>query len=249
MKRLLVVLLALLAPGCKSHTQIAPEDRAALEHTLSGPEADRFLRQSMYITPFFGDASKRLLTPYPPQEVLLLNDTKGQTLNPGPIEATLPAGSKARIRKIEFPTAWAVTERILYSPRTLPWVYVDVEGAPKGPPLVFVLPGNLKTREEVLAEVGRTLATQDPATQLASFPEPVREAIRQKKSVQDMPAEALEMSWGPPEKVRRTLEGSLRNEEWIYPGGLRHAFLSDGRLVKVEETPAPPQNVSPGSKP
>lgn len=249
MKRLLVVLLVLLGTGCTSHTQIAPEDRASLEHTLSGPEADRYLRQSMYITPFFGDASKRLLTPYPPQEVLLINDTKGQTLNPGPIEATLPAGAKARIRQIEFPTAWVVTERILYSPRTLPWVYVDVEGAPKGPPLVFVLPSTLKTREEVLAEVDRTLTRQDPAAQLAAFPQPVQEAVRQKKSVQDMPAEALEMSWGPPEKIRRTLEGTLRNEEWIYPGGLRHAFLSDGRLVKVQETPTPPQNLSPSSKP
>lgn len=249
MKRLLVVLLVLLGTGCTSHTQIAPEDRASLEHTLSGPEADRYLRQSMYITPFFGDASKRLLTPYPPQEVLLLNDTKGQTLNPGPVEATLPAGSKVRIRQIEFPTAWVVTERILYSPRTLPWVYVDVQGAPKGPPLVFVLPSTLKTREEVLAEVDRTLTKQDPAAQLAAFPPPVQEAIRQKKSVEDMPAEALEMSWGPPEKLRRTLEGTKRNEEWIYPGGLRHAFLSDGRLVKVEEKPTPPQNLSPSSKP
>jgi len=248
-KRLLVVLLALLGSGCKSHTQLAPGDRTSLEQMLSGPEADRFLRQSMYITPFFGDASKRLLTPYPPEEVLLLNDTQGQTLNPGPIEATLPAGSKARIRQIEFPTAWVVTERILYSPRTLPWVYVDVEGAPKGAPLVFVLPGNLKTREEVLAEVARTLARQDPSAQLAAFPQPVQDAIRQKKSLQDMPAEALEMSWGAPEKIQRTLEGTQRNEEWIYPGGLRRAFLTDGRLVRVEESPKPAQNLSPGSKP
>jgi hypothetical protein len=233
-KRLLAVLLALWGSGCKTHTQVAPEDRASVEQTLSGPEADRFLRLSMNVTPFFGDASKRLLTPYPPDEVLLLNDTKGQTVNPGPVEATLPAGARARIRKVEFPTAWVVTERILYSPRTLPWVYVDVEGAPKGPPLVLVLPGNLKTREEFLAEVGRYLTAQDPAAQLAAFPEPVREAIRQKKALTDMPAGALEFSWGYPEKIQRTLEGTVRNEEWSYPGGRRRAFLSDGRLVRVE---------------
>lgn len=235
MKRLLVILLALWGSGCKSHTQLAPEDRSALEQTLTGVEADRFLRMSMNVTPFFGDASRRLLTPYPPDEVLLLNDTKGQTIPPGPIEATLPAGARARIRKVEFPTAWVVTERILYSPRTLPWVYVDVEGAPKGPPLVLVLADNLRTREEVLAEVGRYLTTQDPAPQLAAFPEPVREAIRQKKALTDMSSEALEYSWGYPEKIRRTLEGTVRNEEWIYPGGRRRAFLSDGRLVRVEE--------------
>lgn len=237
MKRLLAVLLALWGPGCKTHTQVAPADRALLEQTLSGPEAARFLRLSMNVTPFFGDASKRLLTPYPPEEVLLLNDTKGQTLSPGPIEATLPAGARARILKVEFPTAWVVAERILYSPRTLPWVYVDVEGAPKGPPLVLVLPGNLKTREEFLAEVGRYLTAQDPAAQLAAFPEPVREAIRRKKALTNMPAEALERSWGYPEKILRTLAGPVRNEEWIYPGGRRRAFVSDGWLVRVEEDP------------
>lgn len=235
MKRLLVILLALWGSGCKSHTQIAPEDRSALEQTLSGAEANRFLRISMHVMPFFGDASKRLLSPYPPDEVLLLNDTKGQTIQPGPIETTLPAGARARIRKVEFPTAWVMTERILYSPRTLPWIYVDVEGAPKGPPLVLVLPGNLKTREEFLSEVGRYLTTQEATTLLAAFSEPVREAIREKKTLTDMPAEALELSWGYPETIRRTLEGTRRNEEWIYPGGRRRAFLTDGRLVRVEE--------------
>ncbi len=239
MKRLLVVLLALLGAGCKSHTQIAPEDRATLEQTLTGPGADRYLRMSMYVTPFFGDASKRLLTPYPPEEVLLLNDTRGKTLGPGPIEATLPAGAKARIRKVEFPTAFVMAERILYSPRTLPWVYVDVEGAPKGPPLVLVLPPTLKKREEFLAEVERYLVSQDPAAQLAAFSEPVREAIRQKKALPEMPAEALQMSWGYPERVQRTMEGTVRNEEWIYPGGQRRAFLSDERLVRVEQGAAP----------
>ena len=74
MKRLLVVvpLLALIAAGCRSHTPIAPEDRASLEQTLAGPGASRYLRQSLYITPFFGDASRRLLTPYPPEDVDML---------------------------------------------------------------------------------------------------------------------------------------------------------------------------------
>lgn len=248
MKRLLAVLVALVAAGCKSHTQIAPEDRASLEQTLTGHEADRYLRLSMYTTPFFGDASKRLLTPYPPEDVLLLNDTSGKTVSPGAIEATLPAGAKVHIRQVEFPTAWVVTERILYTPRTWPWVYVDVEGAPKGPPLVLVLRPNLKTREEFLAEVDRYLSAQDPAAQIGAFSEAVREAIRQKKTVPEMPAEALEMAWGYPEAIKRTLEGTVHNEEWIYPGGRRHAFLTEGRLVRVEEGAAPPSALSPGSK-
>ncbi len=239
MKRLLVVLLVLLAAGCKSHTPIAPDDRATLEQTLTGPGASRYLRVSLYVTPFFGDASRRLLTPYPPEDVDMLNDRHGQPINPGPIEATLPAGTKATIRRVEFPTAWVVAERVLYSPRTWPWVYVDVEGAPSGAPLVLVLPPHHKTREEFLAEVERTLAAQDPAPRIAAFNEPVREAIRQKKALTDMPAEALEIAWGPPETIKRTLEGTVRKEEWIYPRGRRRAFLSDGLLVRVEEG-APP---------
>jgi hypothetical protein len=247
-KKLLLILLTLLGAGCKSHTLIAPEDRATLEQTLAGPEANRFLRLSMYITPFFGDASKRLLTPYPPEDVLLLNDMKGNTLHPGHTQATVPAGARVRIRKVEFPTAWVVTERIIYTPRTWPWVYVDVEGAPPGPPLVLVLPPNLKTREEFLAELDRYLPSEDPAPQLNAFSKAVRDAILQKKTVPDMPAEALERSWGYPETIRRTLEGTAHNEEWIYPGGRRHAFLTDGRLVRVEEAPAPALNLPPGSK-
>lgn len=239
MKRLLVVLLVLLSAGCKSHTPIAPEDRATLEQMLTGPDASRFLRQSLYVTPFFGDASRRLLTPYPPEDVDLLNDRLGKPINPGAIEATLPAGARATIRRVEFPTAWVVTERVLYTPRTWPWIYVEVEGAPPGPPLVLVLPPHHKTREEFLSEVERTLAAQDPAPRIAAFNEQVREAIKQKKTITDMPAEALEMAWGYPETIKRTLEGTVRNEEWIYPRGRRRAFLSDGLLVRVEEGTPP----------
>ncbi|MDY7231491.1 hypothetical protein [Hyalangium rubrum] len=239
MKRLSVVLLVLVAAGCKSHTQVAPDDRATLEQTLTGPDADRFLRVSFYVTPFFGDASRRLLTPYPPEDVDMLNDRLGKPINPGAVEATLAAGAKARIRKVEFPTAWVVAERVLYTPRTWPWVYVDVEGAPPGPPLVLVLPPHHKTREEFLAEVERSLAVQDLAPRIAAFNEQVREAVRQKKAVTGMPSEALEMAWGYPETIKRTLEGTTRNEEWIYPRGRRRAYLSDGVLVRVEEG-APP---------
>lgn len=235
MKRLLAVLLVLLGTGCKSHTPLAPDDRATLEQTLVGSE--RYLRLSMNVTPFFGDASKRLLTPYPPEDVLVLDDTQGRPVLPGPVEATLPAGARARILKVEFPTAWVVTERVLYTPRTWPWVYVQVEGAPAGPPLVLLLPPHHKTREEVLAEVERFLSPQEPP--LAGFTEPVRQAILQKKTVTDMPAEALEMAWGYPEKIQRTMEGTERKELWIYPSGRRRAQLTDGRLVSVEEGPAP----------
>ncbi|NOK09129.1 hypothetical protein [Corallococcus exercitus] len=234
--RLLVPLLVVaVTSGCASATRMSPEDRASLDRTLTGPDAEQYLRVSAYLTPFFGDASKRLLTPYPPEDVRLVDDTQGKPINPGPIQATLPAGSRVRITKVEFPTAWVVTERVLYSPRTWPWVYVTVEGAPAGEQVVLVLPPNLDRPDAFRAELENTLSPHSPKQQLDGFSAAVKEAVRTKKLVADMPADAVRMAWGPPESIRRTLEGTAKNEEWRYTGERRKAFLTDGRLVRAEE--------------
>ncbi|MCY1032771.1 hypothetical protein OV207_14975 [Corallococcus sp. BB11-1] len=233
--RSLLLLLPLLAfAGCASATRMSPEDRASLDRTLTGPEADQYLRVSAYLTPFFGDASKRLLTPYPPEDVRLLDDTSGKPISPGPIQATVPAGARVRITKVEFPTAWVVTERVLYTPRSWPWVYVTVEGAPAGEQVVLVLPPNLDRPDAFRTELEKTLSPH-PLKELAGFSATVKEAVRTKKLVVDMPADAVRMAWGPPESVRRSMEGTARHEEWRYAGERRKAFLTDGRLVRAEE--------------
>jgi hypothetical protein len=238
-KRLLALLVLVplaLATGCASQTLLSAEDRTKLQHDLTtGPASERYLKASSYITPFFGDASKRLLTPYPPEEVRLLNDTKGNPINPGPVQALVPAGTKVRVLKVEFPTAWVMAERVLYSPRTQPWVYLDVQGAPPGPPVILVLPPQLKTKEDVLAELDRHLLDQDPAPRIAKFQPRFQEAIKQKKVLEYMPEAAVEMSWGMPESIRRTLEGQQVHQEWAYPGGKRRVFITDGLVTRVDE--------------
>ncbi|WP_257449418.1 hypothetical protein [Archangium lipolyticum] len=239
MRRLLALLvlfpLALLT-GCASQTQLSAEDRTRVQQDLStGPGAVRYLKASSYITPFFGDASKRLLTPYPPEEVRLLNDTKGNPINPGPVQHLAPAGTKVRVLKVEFPTAWVMAERVLYSPRTQPWVYLEVEGAPQGPPVILVLPPMIKTKEDFLAEVDRHLLNHDPAPRLTKFQPRFQEAIKQKKVIEYMPEAAVEMSWGRPESIRRTLDGQQVKQEWSYPGGKRRVFITDGLVTRVEE--------------
>jgi hypothetical protein len=225
-----------LAIGCASQTRLSAEDRTKLQRDLTtGPASVRYLKASSYITPFFGDASKRLLTPYPPEEVRLLNDTQGNPINPGPVQALVPAGSKARILKVEFPTAWVMAERVLYSPRTQPWVYLDVEGAPPGPPVILVLPPRLEKKEDVLAELDRHLVEHDPAQRLAKFQARFQEAIRQKKVLESMPEAAVEMSWGAPERIRRTLEGQQVKQEWLYPGEKRRVVITDGLVTQVDE--------------
>ncbi len=235
-----LVALAMAGAGCVSFTSLSAEDRLRLQRDLtSGPASERYLRASSYLTPFFGDGSKRLLTPYPPEEVRLLNDTQGKPINPGPIQALRPAGTRVRILKVEFPTAWVVAERVLYSPRTQPWVYLEVDGAPAGPPVVLVLPPRSQSREDFLTELDRHLVEHDLKPRLAKLQERFQEAIREKKVIEYMPAAAVEMSWGFPERIQRTLEGQVAIEEWFYPGGKRKVTLSDGQVTRVEDGTAP----------
>ncbi|NTX36817.1 hypothetical protein HUA78_20440 [Myxococcus sp. CA033] len=230
--------LAAFAVGCGNYTRMAPEARTSLQRTLTGPDAEQYLRVSGNVIPFFGDGSKRLLTPYAPDDVRLLDDSNGKPINPGAVERTLPVGTKLRITKVEFPTAWVVAERVLYTPRTWPWVYLAEEGKPDSPPLVLVLPPNLEQPNDFRAEVEKYLSAQNPKSQLEALAPPVRDAVREKRLVANMSADAVRMAWGPPELVRRTLEGTAKNEEWTYPGGRRKAFITDGRLARAEEAGA-----------
>jgi hypothetical protein len=228
-------LLAALAAGCGTHTRMPPEARNSLQQTLTGPDAEQYLRVSFNVTPFFGDSTKRLLTPYPPEDVRMLNDTQGAPINPGAVERVLPAGTKVRILKVEFPTSFVVTERLLYTPRTWPWVYLAEEGKPSGPPLMLVLTQDLDRPEAFRAELEKLLSPRPLTAQLDALAPGVRDAVREKRLVANMPADAVRMAWGSPERIVRSLEGTSKNEEWVYAGGRRKAFLSDGRLARAEE--------------
>lgn len=228
------------ATGCTSHTALSTEERVRLERELASSGRARYLRLSFYVTPFFRDASKKLLTAVPPEEVRLLEDTGGEPVSPGPVERILPAGTRVHVLKTELPTAFVVAERILFTPRTQPWVYLKVDGEPEGPPLILVLRPQIKSAQEFLAEMERSLAEQDPSRTMEAWPEAVRAAVRNKTAVTDMPAEALEMAWGPPELKRISFEGSVRREDWVYPGGKRRAQLSDGRVTQFDAPKAQP---------
>lgn len=231
--RLFALLPALWFCSCASHVLIPPEQQANLERDLTGQERDRFLKLSFFVTPFFGDASKRLLTAVPPEHVRSIDHPDGTPVNPGRVEKILPAGTRVRIRKLELPSAWVVSERVLYTPRTQPWVYLGAREELELP-LILVLRPMLKTEEELRAEIDRYLAREDPTPRMQSWSEAVREAVRTKKAIPEMPADALEMAWGYPERKRMSYAGSVRNEEWIYAGGKRLAFLGDGRVTRLE---------------
>jgi len=144
-----VAVLFLQLSGCASYTALAPADRELLERELTARDGTAYLRLSYHVTPFFGDASKKLLTPVLPEQVRLLEGPAGDSISPGPVEKTLPAGRRVRVLKIEFPTSWAVTERMVFTPRTQPWVFLAVEGEKNEVPFVLVLRPQLRTPDEV----------------------------------------------------------------------------------------------------
>lgn len=234
MKALALAVTAVLASGCvTAQVTVPPAQVSELERSLTGQ--GRFLRVSMYATPFYGDATKRLLTSVPPELVRYLDDTAGKPINPGPVERTYPVGTKVTITKVEFPSSWVMAERVLYTPRTLVWLYLEVAGAPRrAPPVVLVLRPGLKTDKELLAELDRHLTRDDPAPLLEGFSEAVRDAVKAKNAVVEMPAEALEMAWGFPESKRIELVEQQRKETWRWAGGARTAVLVDGRVTELK---------------
>lgn len=224
----------LLAAACylgacaSAQVYVPPEQASRLERQLTGE--DRFLKVSLYVTPFFGDATRKLLTAVPADEVRLLDNPDGTPVNPGEVERTLPAGTRVRIKAVEFPSPAVMVQRVLFTPRTLLWVTVDIAGL-RSAPLVLVLRPGLRTEAEVSTELERYLSRQDPTARLEGLSENVREAVRTKNAVADMTAEALEMAWGYPDLKRVELVGAARKEVWRWPGK-RQATLVDGRVTE-----------------
>jgi hypothetical protein len=235
-----LLLLALLAAGCATYTTLSPEARTRIERQFTAGSEPRYLRESLYVTPFFGDATRRLLTSVPPEDVRMLEDLSGKPIHPGPVQTVAAAGSRVRVRKVEFPTAFTVAERVLVTPRTHPWAYLDVEGVGGETPLILVVPAEGRSEAEVVADLERYLTTQDIRATLASFPAAVREAIATKRAVPGMSAEALRMAWGLPSRVQRDFRDGSRVEEWTFPGGRRKAVLVEDRVTEVVD-PHPPE--------
>jgi hypothetical protein len=228
------LLSALLLTGCAtSQVFVPPEEAATLQRTLAGEE--RFLRLAFHVTPFFGDSTKKLLSPVAPDQLRLLTNPDGSPISPGPSERVLAPGTPVRILKVEFPSATVMNERVLFTPRSLAWVYLDVAGTPKqSPPFVLVLRPGLKDENEVKTELDRALSRESPQALLESFSDPVRAAVLEKRAVTEMPAEALEMAWGPPERKRFELDGPTKVETWFYADGRRSAVLRDGKVSELK---------------
>jgi hypothetical protein len=224
--------LSLLAWGCLSYVQVSGEERGSVQRDVAR-DPFAYLRVSMYVTPFFGDDTKRLLTPTVPSDLDVVRDALGKPVSPGAVEKILPAGARVRILRIEFPTAAVLAERPPFTPRGQPWIYLSVDGEQRRMPYVLLLPATLRSRAEVFAAMDDALVKEDPGPHLATYSAVVRDAVLKKQVVVDMPKDALEAAWGMPQQKNISFQSEGRTEVWTYPGK-RKAFLRDGRLEKVE---------------
>jgi hypothetical protein len=231
MRRALLPVAFLAVAGlaaCAPRASIPNPERERVGRELTGQR--RWLRAAANSGPFFGDPTKKLLTEQPPAELELLETTGGARIAPPTPERVLRPGTRVRIQKIEFPTGWIISRRIVMTPRYHPWVFLEVEGTAQ--PHVLVLPQKAATFEAVRDEIERLLVTDDPTASFEGLPQEHREAILAKKLVEGMTIRAVEMSWGLPERKR--IDRPARTEEWTWPGARRRAFFQDDRLARWE---------------
>jgi hypothetical protein len=217
------------------------------------PDADRpslvrgwegqtfYLRSSLNLMPFFGDASNRLASPLFPDSVLLLEDSKGAPIAPGPVEEVLPMGTRVRVDKVEFPSGLVVVRRPPNTPRHNPWVYLSVPGRAPGRPCVAVLRRNLASREEFLAAMNDLLSEDEPSLWLKNASPETRAAIERKALLPGMDADAVALSWGRPTQIKQELDQGVRVETWSWPLKKRQAVFREGKLTAAtpELMPAP----------
>lgn len=227
-----LVAVGLFAAGCASHTFVPDEDRIRLERSLPGRTF--YLRHSMYVGPFWGDQEKLFVTDGVPGEIPWVVNPAGVPIDPGEPTRIVPAGTRVRIAKVEFPTSLTVTRRNPFHPRYNPWVFLQIEGLPDKPTPILLLRRELANHEEVVAELERFLTPDDPAPLLRQLPEAVLRAVNEKRLIEGMPAEAVAMAWGWPERKRFHPSPEGRQEEWVWPFDRRKVRIVGGKLVSWE---------------
>jgi hypothetical protein len=235
MARHLLALLGLFFAACAGNSALPESDRVAIQQDLQSHA--RYLKTSMRVTPFFQDDGKWLLADRALDELDLIDGTDGQPISPGAPLGILPAGTRLRVERVEFPTALVMAERVIYSPRYNPWVYLvpaDAGGTESalshGKPFILVLPPQLKTKEDVFAEIDRFLSREDLRPDLKQLTPQIQEAIVQKNLAPGMAPEQVQMAWGYPEHIH--IDETQKSQVWTWPLGKQQATFRNNVLIR-----------------
>jgi hypothetical protein len=238
---LLVLLTAALSSGCPSYSTIPDDQRKQIEDGHTGELL--FFRQSMYVGQFYDDDRFRLVHGRRFEELTYLQTVEGDAIPPGPAEGIIPAGTRVRVERIEWPLGETVFRRPLYTPRYTTWVWLRV-AADRGPEVtvereqrhILLLPAGINDAEGFDLWFDASLSAEDPSPWLLSLPKEQQNGIALKRAVAGMDYDALTAALGFPDSITRDLvEGSTR-EVAIF--GATSVVLKDGIVERVSDPAA-----------
>jgi hypothetical protein len=220
--RLSLASLAVAAAlGCAPRASLTPSERGAVLRDAR-TEGARWLSISARPYRLADGTEAPALAPLPPPEW----DVGGHSPPAGELlEGIIPAGTTARILRIEFPVG-VFGERAHHRDT---YVFVELGKATQG---VLVVDGALSSEASFWDEVELWLTPLPPEAAQEGWNEAVRAAVKEKRTLTEMPVEALVAAWGYPRSRVAHFTQTGRRETWTWPGALRTAELQDGRLVE-----------------
>jgi len=214
-------LAAVSALGCATPAALTPGERGTLAHDARA-EGPRYLQVSALRYHLLDADQPPALAPLPPAEW----EVGGHAPPPGRLAAGIvPAGTPARIVRVDFPVG-AFGEK---TARRDTYVRLALG---TGEEAVLVVDAALGSEVQFWDELERWLTPLTPASFEEGWSDAVRAAVKEKRTVSEMPAEALVAAWGYPRTRVVSFLPSGRHETWAWPGGLRSAELHNGRLVE-----------------
>lgn len=234
----LLALLALSSLGCPSYTVVPDGERERIDQTHTGELL--FLRQSMYVGDFYDDDRYKLIHPRRFEELTYLQTVEGDPIPPPPAEGIIPAGTRVRVERIEWPTGDVVFRRPLYTPRYTTWIVLRV-ARDRGPEVtierderhILLIPGGIDDADTFDLWFDASLTTEDPNPWLLSLPEEQQNAIALKRPVVGMSYDALTTAIGFPDTLARQVKDGATLEVGVW--GAQTITLRDGVVESVRD--------------
>jgi len=233
--------LAVLSPllACASLTRLPEPIRASVAAKHAGRAVE--LRQSCYYGDLYDENEKWLLSAHPFSDTYHIVDFDGVPIHPRGQRGIAPAGTRFTIQQVEFPDQYAVSMRMLTTPRYNPWVYLapaEDSGLPTDrKTFILLLPMDMETREQAEAAIEEVLAPEGEVTAwLAERTPSIQVAIKHKDVIAGMTEQELVAALGRPHRWFNDTRDDQRARVAWYPA--REAWLVGGKVVDVTDARA-----------
>ena len=241
---------ALLSAACPSYTMLAETDRSAVERAHEGQLL--YVKQSLYVGQFYDDVRYKLVHPRRFSELTYLQTVEGDAIPPPPAEGIIPAGTRVRVEKIEWPTGDVVFRRPLYTPRYTTWIYLRI-ARERGSDVtierneqhILLIPGGITDAELFNSWFTAALTPEDPNPWLLALPQAQQNGIVTKQAAVGMTYDALTAALGFPDSIARAPgeDGGPTREVAVY--GAASVILAEGVVQSVRD----PKGTVPASAP